>query len=151
MAEADRAALLNITRTLRLSTGATVKALAMLDEIAHREHQSVESILGRDKILRLITSSAPVPERARAFLDALKRMRYPRLAEAVELLEAEITALDLPRGISVLLPRDLGSDELKIELRTKAGGELKRLIDALVASADKLARIVDNLGGKDES
>jgi hypothetical protein len=151
MAEADRAALLKVARTLRLSTGATVSTLAMLDEVAHREHQAVESILGRDEIARIMRNAAPVPERARAFLDALRRMRYPRLAEATARLEAEIAALGLPRGISVLLPKDLSSDELKIELRAKAGRELRRLVDALVANSDQLSRIVDLLGGEDES
>jgi len=150
MSEADRAALLSIAQTLRLSTGTMMSALAMLEEISLRESRSVESILVHDEIARTTKGAGSTPARAKAFLDALRSIRYPRLAEAATRLKARIAALGLPRGISVLLPKNLSSDELKVELRAKDGAELKRLIGALGANAEKFAEIVDLLGGERE-
>jgi hypothetical protein len=149
MPEHDRAALLAIARTLRLSTGAIVTALATLQEISMRESCAIESVLARDPIARTTKSrTASAPARAKAFLEALKQIRYPRLAEASRELEAKIAALDLPRGISIVLPKDLASDELRVEIEANDGAGLKRLIAALHASADKLAEIADRLGGE---
>ncbi len=148
MHERDRAALLAIARALRLSTGAMMTALATLDEISVREGCAIESVLARDEIARVVKARGTSrPARAKAFLDALRSIRYPQLAEAARRIEAGIAALDLPRGISVVLPKDLGSDELRIELQANDGAVLKRLIGALNASADKLAQIADLLSG----
>ena len=148
MTERDRAAILAIARALRLSTGALVTALATLEEISVRESCTIESVLARDPITRIIKGrTASAPARAKDFLAALRQIRYPRLAEASRKLEAEIAALDLPRGISVVLPKDLGSDQLRIEFQASDGAELKRLIGALKANADGLAQIADRLSG----
>ena len=148
MPERDRAAILAITRALRLSTGALVTALATLEEISVRESCTIESVLARDPITRIIKGrAASAPARAKAFLAALRQVRYPRLAEASRKLEAEIAALELPRGISIVLPKELASGQLRIELQAEDGAELKRLIGALHASADKLAQIADRLSG----
>jgi len=147
MAERDRAPLLAIARALRLSTGAIVTALTTLEEISVRESCAIESVLARDPIARIINSRAgSAPARAKAFLEALRAIRYPRLAEAARKLEAEIAALDLPRGISVVLPKDLGSDQLRIELQAEDGAGLTRLIGVLNANRGALAHIADVLG-----
>ena len=48
-----------------------------------------------------------------------------------EQLRAEVSALKLPRGISLDLPKELGSDELTVSLRVRSGAELAQLLDAL--------------------
>jgi len=147
MAERDRAALLAIARALRLSTGALVTALATLEEISVRESCAIESVLARDPIARIIKGRAgTAPARAKAFLEALRAIRYPRLAEAARKLEAEIAALHLPRGVSVVLPKDLGADQLRVELQAGDGAGLKRLIGALYANTEALAHNADMLG-----
>ncbi len=148
MNERDRAALLTIARALRLSTGAMVTALTTLEEICVRESCSIESVLARGEITRAVRGqSASGPARAKTFLAAIKSMRYPRLAEATRRLDAELAALDLPRGISIVLPKDLASAELRIELQAGDGAMLKRLIEALSTRTDQLAQITDRLSG----
>ncbi len=152
MPERHRAAILAIARALRLSTGAIVTTLATLEEISVRERCAIESVLARGPIARIIKGNiikgqtASAPARAKAFLEALRAIRYPRLAEAARKLEAEIAALDLPRGISLVLPKDLSSDQLRIELQAGDGAALKRLIGALNANREVLAHIADMLG-----
>jgi hypothetical protein len=64
-----------------------------------------------------------------------------------ERLRAEIAALKLPRGISLDLPKELGSDELTVSLRVRSAGELDKLVGALNRSSTGIARIVELLGG----
>jgi len=63
-------------------------------------------------------------------------------------LYAEVSALKLPRRISIDLPKDLGSDELTVSIRVRSGAELAHLLDALDRSRSGLTRIIEMLGGK---
>ena len=136
-----------LARTLKLRTGQIVAALEMLEETAVRERITVAAVLDREEIRRAVGSSGSTPARARALLDAIRAARFPRLQRAEQRLRAEIAALKLPRGISVVLPRELGSDELTVSIRARSGGELARLVAALERSQAGLGRIAEMLGG----
>ena len=146
----SRAAILDIARTLRLRTGQLVTALDTLDEITVRDHVTVAAILERQEIRRIATGSGSAPSRASALLEALRTLRYPLLKKMQDELRTEVSALKLPRGISIDLPKDLGSDELTLSLRVRSGAELAHLLDALDRSRPGLTRIIEMLGGKSE-
>ena len=65
-----------------------------------------------------------------------------------ERLRSEVAALKLPRGISVDLPKELGSDELTVSLRVRSSDDLGRLVAALNQSSAGLARIIELLCGE---
>ena len=144
----SRAAMLDIARALRLRTGQLVTALDTLDEIAVREHVTVAAILERQEVRRIANGSGSAPSRASALLEALRTLRYPLLKRMQDELRSEVSALKLPRGISIDLPKDLGSDELTVSLRARSGAELAHLLDALDRSRPGLTRIIEMLGGK---
>ena len=144
----SRAAMLDIAQALRLRTGQLVTALDTLDEIAVREHVTVAAILDRPEIRRIANGSGSAPSRASALLEALRTLRYPLLKKMQEQLRTEVSALKLPRGISIDLPKELGSDELTVSLRVRSGAELAHLLDALDRSRAGLTRIIEMLGGK---
>jgi hypothetical protein len=144
-----RSALLELARALKFRTGQLVAALELLAEISVREQTSAARILARPPLRRLATEGGSAPERAHAFLNELRAIRFPRLRETTERLEAAIAALRLPRGIRVLLPRELASDELTIQLAASAPGELDRLLDKLLEKRSDFARILAMLGGDD--
>ncbi|HYK64210.1 MAG TPA: hypothetical protein VEY94_04640 [Patescibacteria group bacterium] len=148
MDAASRAAFLDIARVLRLRTGQIVTALDTLDEIAVREGASVAAILERREIRRIADGSGSAPSRASALLEALRALRYPRLRQTQEQLRAQIAELKLPRGISIDLPKDLGSDEVTVSLRVRSGAELTRLVEALQHLGPGLTRVIETLGGK---
>jgi hypothetical protein len=148
--QSSRSALLELARALKFRTGQLVAALDLLDEISVREQSSAAEILARPPLSRLVDGAGSAPERARAVLDELRAIRFPRLRETTERLEASIAALRLPRGIRVLLPRELASDELTIQLAASAPGELDHLLDALLEKRGDLARILAMIGGDDE-
>jgi hypothetical protein len=144
---ASRAAFLEIAGTLRLRTGQIVTALDTLDEIAVRERMTVAAILERPEIRRVAYGPAATPAHASALLEVLRALRYPRLKQMHEQLRSEIAALKLPRGVSIDLPKDLGSDEVTVSLRVKSAAELTRLVEALDRSRAGLTRIIEMLGG----
>ena len=146
----SRSTLLEFARALKLRTGQLVSALDLLDEISVREHTSAAKILARPPFRRLLTGGGSAPERARAVLEELRAIRFPRLRKTTERLEAAIAALRLPRGIRVLLPRELASDELTIQLAASAPGELDHLLDALLEKRGDFARILAMISGDDD-
>ena len=145
---ASRAAFLDVARLLRLRTGQLVAALDTLEEIAVREHVTVTAILDRPEIRRIAGGSGSAPSRASKLLEALRTLRYPLLKQMQEQLRSEVSSLKLPRGISIDLPKELGSDELTVSLRVRSAAELTHLLDALDRSRPGLTRIIEMLGGK---
>lgn len=148
MDQPSRDTMLEVARTLRLRTGQLMSALDTLDEIAVREHVTVAAILSRAEILRIVHRSGSAPSRASALLEALRTLRYPLLKRMQDDLHAEVSALMLPRGISLDLPKDLGSDELTVSLRVRSGAELSHLLEALDQKRPGITRIIEKLGGK---
>jgi hypothetical protein len=148
MDAASRAALLDIANVIRLRTGQLITALETLEEIAVREDVTVAGVLDRAEIRRIAGGPGSAPSRASALMEALRTLRYPRLKKMEEQIRSEVSALKLPRGISVVLPKELGSDELTVSLRVRSAAELARLLEALDRSRPGLARIIDMLGGK---
>jgi hypothetical protein len=144
----SRAAMLDLAQTLSFRTGQLVTALDTLGEIAVREHVTVAAILDRREIRRIANGSGSTPSRASALLETLRTLRYPLLRKMQQQLRCEISALKLPRGISLDLPKELGSDELTVSVRARSGDELAHLLDALDQKRPALTRIIEMLGGK---
>lgn len=142
------AAMLEAAARLRLRTGQLQGALEILEEIALVEATQLSAVLARAPLKRILEGAGPAPARARAFVDELRAMRFPRLGRALEQLKAEVATLKLPRTTTVALPKDLGSDELRIEIRVRSATEFKESLRALTERADGVERILDLLGGR---
>jgi len=147
MATPSRMALLDYAERLNLRTGQLSAAIDLLDEIEIREGIPPVQTLARDEIRRICSLAGSGPWRAKAFLDALRAIRFPRLRLALERLESEIAALKLPSGVRVELPKDLGSDELMIRISARTAPQLEKLIDALAERKSALIRIANLIGG----
>jgi hypothetical protein len=141
-------ALLDAAVRLRLRVGQLQGALEMLEEVALVERTQVAAVLARAPLKRILEGVGPAPARARALVEELRAMRFPRLGRARERIKTEVAALGLPRAIGVTLPRDLGSDELRIEIRVHGGAELRQALQALAERADGMERILNLLGGE---
>ncbi|MHB8382177.1 MAG: hypothetical protein ACYDC3_07535 [Candidatus Binataceae bacterium] len=150
MDERSRGTFLDFAESLRLRTGQIVHALDLLDEIAVREGKSAADILAAPDLARISQRSGSAPGRARAFIEGLHAMRFPRLAQTAARLESAIGELRLPRGISIVLPKELGSDVLTIKLEVSRADDLDRAARILAERRAALARILELLGGSDE-
>jgi hypothetical protein len=53
----------------------------------------------------------------------------------------------LPRAVKVVLPKELSSDEVTIEISAHCSAELERLIDSIIRSRAGLGRIADLISG----
>ena len=146
----DANALLTIAEGLKLRTGQFVVAFETLTEIAARDGTTIAKTLGRQESRRIIDGDGSAPGKARALLDTLRVIRFPRLQEMLERLNAQVRALGLPPGLRVILPSDLATDELRIEIAAHSGLELENLLKLLAEKTDSLCRIADTLGGADE-
>lgn len=141
------ASILDAAGRLRFRVGQLQSALEMLEEIALVDETHVSAVLARAPLKRILEGAGPTPARARAFVDELRVMRFPRLNRALGQMRAEVAALKLPRTVAVALPKDLGSDELRIEIRARSGTEFRDSLRALEKKADEVERILDLLGG----
>jgi hypothetical protein len=162
LTQKDRTALLGLAETLRLRTGQFMTAFELLEEIALRERASnvsralnvsssvtISAILSRDEIRQHLDASGSAPGRARELIDTLRALRFPRLKRTADRLAAEIAALKLPGGVRVVLPKELSSDEVRIEISAHGGRDLERLVDAVAQARGGLGRIADLIGGAD--
>lgn len=150
LAPPDRDALLALAEGLRMRTGQFVAAMTLLEEISVRETRTITSILARPKLRRITDGGGSAPGRGRAMIDALRAIRYPRLRTCSEGIADQVAALRLPASVRVVLPSDLSSDELRVELSARGGAELGRLLEAVSRASADLCRIADALGGADE-
>ncbi|HVB82220.1 MAG TPA: hypothetical protein VNE82_19990 [Candidatus Binataceae bacterium] len=141
------AAVLDAVCHLRLRVGQLQGALGMLEEIALVAGTQVSDVLARAPLKRILEGVGPAPARARAFVDELRAMRFPRLGRALERMKAEVAALKLPHTMTVALPKDLGSDELRIEMRVRSAAEFRDSLRTLKEKADGVERILELLGG----
>jgi len=151
LGETDAVAILEIARELRLRTGQLLSALEMLTEIGVREGLGAAVILARSELRASIGGSGSRPERASAFIDKLRALRFPRLARTRTRLEAAVAALRLPRGLTVVLPKDLSSDEVMIRLTVRSPAELENLLVVLADRKPDIKALLEALGGYDET
>ena len=150
LGESGAFALWETARNLRMRTGQLLSALEMVSEIALREGESAESVLKRQELRAILRSGGSRPERASAFVEKLRELRYPRLARTHARLQTAVAALKLPPGIALVLPKDLSSDELTIRIKVRTPAELENLLDALQSRVAGLVGILEALGGADE-
>ncbi|HEV3112164.1 MAG TPA: hypothetical protein VGY99_16885 [Candidatus Binataceae bacterium] len=150
LGEDDALAILAVAHELRLRTGQLLSALEMLAEIGVREGEGAAAVLARRELHAVIGRGGSRPERASAFIDKLRELRYPRLARTRAKLEAAVAAMRLPHGVALLLPKDLSSDELRIRVTVRSAAELEKLLAALAECREEIKALIEGLGGSDE-
>jgi hypothetical protein len=146
----DALAIVAVAQELRLRTGQLLNILELLDEIGVREGEGAAGILARDELHRTIHGSGSRPERASALVDKLRELRYPQLSRTRTELERAVAAMRLPRGLTVVLPKDLSSDELLVRLTAHSQSEFEKLLQALVDNREPIQALIAKLGGSDE-
>ena len=150
MEPADGKAVLQVARTLNLRSAQISQSLELLEELSVREQKEIRSLLETNELRRVLQSNGSRPARAKAFLDLLRALRRPEMSRLKRRLTENIAAMKLPRPVRVLLPRDLASDELKVEIVVNSAKTLDSALSSLISNRDELKRILAILGGEDE-
>jgi hypothetical protein len=145
--EPGRIGLLKLAESLKMRAGQCVAALALLEEIATRESQTIAEILDRATLRRIVNSPGSGPGRARLMLDELRAMRYPQLNRAARRLSERVAALKLPPAIKIVLPRDLASDEVRVQIVAHGQIEMEEALGCLRAKTRDLIQLAGMLAG----
>src|SRR5208337_152323 len=93
LGESDALAILTAARELHLRTGQLLSAVEMLADIGVREGIGAAAILVHPELRAALGGRGSRPERARAFIDKLRELRYPRLSQTRFRLEATVAAM----------------------------------------------------------
>jgi len=145
--ERARARLLEIAEMLKMHSGQCITTITLLEEISLREGLGVDEILAATPLRRVLSSPGSGPGRSHDLLKELRALRYPELKRARQRLEAELAAIKLPRGIRVIMPPELASDEVRVEVVAHGSAELERLLACLTAKASDLVGLAAMLAG----
>lgn len=148
--EPARLRLLELAERLRFRTGQFVTMFTLLEEVSIRDRQSIADTLAQPAVGRIVKTADSGPGKARALVEEIRKLRYPRLHRLSERLATELVELGMPQGIKVVLPRDLASAELRIEIVAQGSEEIVRLLAMLTTKTADLSRIAAILAGSDE-
>lgn len=108
-----------------------------LEEIALRDRSTIAAVLASPPIIEV--ESDPRLGRAdkvKRVKEAIRRLRFPRLAQTEESIRARIQELKLHPEIRLTAPPGLEGGRLRVELSASTAEELKRLTDKLAAATD---------------
>src|SRR5690348_11360591 len=145
--ELSRQRLVEVVEKLNMRTGQFLTLFGLLEEISIRESKTVSEILDQPSLRQMLNSTGSGPGRARVMVDELRTLRYPRLKRAGERLAELVDAMKLLPGIKVVLPRDLSSDAVRVEIVAHGSVEMERALTCLTAKSGELVQLAAMLSG----
>lgn len=131
----DAQALLGIAEELRLGENQLRDVWDWADEIASRDQKTLSAVLSDPSISAARRADVSRNDRLKRVKDSLRRLRYPRLVETEQRLQALVAQLRLPRSARLSLPVSLEGDTLKLEAEIGDPAALAALAEALLAAA----------------
>ncbi len=143
----ERATMADVVAALRPSPRHLADVLDWLDDIAARDGVRPGSVVAAPPLRAALGSPGSPPDRLKRWKEALRRLRYPRLAAREQALAAAVRALELGRGVSIAAPAGLEGGTVTITIRAGSAAEL----DASLARVERarqtgeLARLFDLL------
>ena len=136
--EADRAGLLRIAVGLKAGENHLRDLMDWLEEIALRDGLAIGAILSAKAIFDLETDPRlGRADKLKRIKDQIRRLRFPRLAQAEDAIHAKIREMKLTPEIRLSVPPGLEGGRLHIELSASTHEEFKRLSAALVAASNQ--------------
>ena len=130
--EADQQALLRLAQELQLGENHLRDFVDWLEEIVLRDGGSIAAVLDQPEIQRPLTSKQSRQSRndkLKVVKEALRKLRYPRIARLEEELKAGVKALDLGRQVHIAFPPAFEGDEVTFEIKVR---NVKDLADSLL-------------------
>ena len=133
--QAARDALFRLVANLKLGENHVRDLMDWLEEIALRDGLTIEAILATPSISDIESNSRlGRADKVKRIKEAIRRLRFPRLAQTEESIRARIQALKLHPGIRLTAPPGLEGGRLRVELSASTSEELKGLTDKLAAA-----------------
>jgi hypothetical protein len=146
-----RDALFRLVLELKIGENHLRDFMDWLEEIALRDQCKIEEVLASTAIVEIESD----PRFARAdklkrIKEQVRRLRFPRLAQAEGTIRLKIQELKLHPEIRIAAPPGL-EGKLQVQLSASSYSELKTLAVKLIAAVDKdpVREIFDLLAGQD--
>jgi hypothetical protein len=145
--ESERAALAPVVDALRPSPHHLTDILDWLEDVAARDGVRPAAILATPSLQAALAFRGSAPDRLKRWKDALRRLRYPRLAVREQEFQAAVRALDLGRAIAITPPAAFEGGTITITMRAGSAAELDASLERLERGrrSGALARLFDVL------
>jgi hypothetical protein len=132
------AALGRLVVALKVSENHLRDLMDWLEEIALRDGCAVDTILA-EKALAAIETDPRLgrADKLKRIKEEVRRRRFPRLAQAEDLLRARIAELKLQPDIMISAPTGLEGGRLRVEFSASSQQELQTLAARLAVAAGK--------------
>jgi len=129
----DRRTLCDLFSKIRFNVNQQLQLFDLLSDITLRDHKSIAEFIAEDTMKRILDDEAMnTPQKARAFLDRCRRIRYPLLYRAEKRFKSDVESLKLPREVEIADPEYFEPSEFKMEIQFKDGAHLKNVIRKLL-------------------
>jgi hypothetical protein len=138
--EPDRQVIARLVSALNPSANALRAILAIAREIAARDEVSLAGVLSRADLAEVL--SAPnfnFQEKQRRVAKALRRTRFPQLAEIEDELDRSQYEIRRNFGIAMKLPADLEGDTVEFSVRARSPEDLLRAAKQMEEAASSAA------------
>lgn len=139
----ERDAMATLVAVLRPSPHHLGDALDWLDDVAARDGVRPGAILAAPTLRAAAASPGSPPDRWKRWKEALRRLRFPRLAAREAEFAGAVRALGLGRAVAIAPPPSFEGGEITMTLRAATAEELAAVLARLgEANADgTLARL----------
>ncbi len=128
---AERAALAAVVDALRPSAHHLGDVLDWLDDVAARDGVRPGTVLADPALRAAFAARGSAPDRWKRWKDALRRLRYPRLAAREREFHDAVRVLDLGRNVTILPPPDFEGGVVTVTLRVSSERELLGHVERL--------------------
>ena len=126
---------------LKLNYSYQKQLIEYLIEISTIEDVSVSEILGRKPLTQILGKErVNTPQKAKLFLEALRVMRNPRVADAEHRFKHQLSLVRLPPGVRVIHSPFFERPTFTLEVSFKDGHDLREKI-LQVSAVDDIERI----------
>ena len=126
--ETDQHALLRLAQELQLGENHLRDFVDWLEEIVLRDGGSIAAVLNTGEIQRPLSTKQSRNDKLKVAKEALRKLRYPRIARLEEELKAGVKALDLGRQVCISFPPAFEGDKVTFEIKVR---NVKDLADSL--------------------
>ena len=130
-AESDQHALLSLAHALQLGENHVRDFLDWLEEIVLRDGGSIAAVLQRPEMRRPLQLKQSRNDRLKAVKEALRKLRFPRIARLEHELQAGVKALKLGRQVRIAFPPAFEGDEVTLEVRVKSAEDLDAVLSRI--------------------
>jgi hypothetical protein len=127
----ERRALADVVAALRPSAHHLGDVLDWLDDVAARDGLPPAAVLAAPALRTALAAGGSAPDRLKRWKEALRRLRYPRLASREEAFAAAVRTLDLGRGVAIAPPAGLEGGTVTLTIRAGSAAELDAMLERI--------------------